>query len=244
MRRIAIFTCALAALAGGSSADARTQPVGAGPGARLVDCDVAGSERSATFYGRMENVDGAVRMAIRFSLYERLGKEQEWSKVDVPAMRDWHRSLPGVRTFGYKQTIDHLRAGGAYKARISYRWTDAAGTLVQSETRETPVCRGPLPNLLVSDFVVRRGPTADTRVYRVTLENNGKAIADGINVVLTVDKAVLDTLRVKAVAPGESRTVSFTGPACSHAARVRIDPDNVIGELLEADNSVPLACSD
>lgn len=243
MRRIVVLTCALAALTGGSLAHASTRAVGTGPGAKLVECDVAGSDRSATFYGRMEGIDGASRMAIRFTLFERLGKGEAWSKVDVPTLRDWHRSVPGVTTFGYKQTVDHLRAGGAYKARISYRWTDADGTLVQSETRETPVCRGPLPNLLLTDFVIHRGPTSDTRVYRVTLENNGKAVADGINVLLTVDKAVLDAVRVKALQPGDSRTASFTGPACNHAVRVRIDPDNVIGELLEGDNTQLFPCS-
>lgn len=244
MRRIVVLTCALAALAGGTSAHARTQPVGVGPGAKLVDCDVSGTDRSATFYGRMETVPGASRMAIRFTLFERLGKGQGWSKVDVPTLRDWHRSLPGVKNFGYKQTVDHLRTGGAYKARISYRWTDTDGAVVQSETRETPVCRGPLPNLLVSDFVIRRGPTDDTRIYKVTLENNGKALAGGVSVLLTVDKAVLDATRVKALAPGDSRTLSFTGPACTNAARVRIDPDNVIGELLEADNTQLFSCSE
>ena len=244
MRRIAVVTCALAALVGGASADARSRPVVTGPGAKLVDCDVSGADRSATFYGRMETVPEATRMAIRFTLFERLGKGQDWEKMDVPTLRDWHRSVPGVKTFGYKQTVDHLRTGGAYKARISYRWSDATGATVQSETRETPVCRGPLPNLLVSDFVIRRGPTADTRTYRVTLENNGKAVADAINVLLTVDKAVLDATRVKALAPGDSHTVSFTGPACTHAARVRLDPDNVIGELLEADNTQVFTCSE
>src|SRR4051812_23606048 len=143
MRRIAVVTCLLAALAGGTSADARSRAADTPPGAKLVDCDVTGPDRSATFYGRMENVAGASRMALRFTLFERLGKGQAWSKVDLASLRDWHRSLPGVKTFGYKQVVDHLRAGGAYKARISYRWTDAGGTLVQSETRETPVCRGP-----------------------------------------------------------------------------------------------------
>src|SRR5215212_5077189 len=237
MRRIAVVTCLLAALVGGTSADARSRAGDATPGAKLVDCDVTGPDRSATFYGRMQNVAGASRMALRFTLLERLGKSQDWAKVDVSTLRDWHRSLPGVKAFGYKQVVEHLRAGGAYKARISYRWTDAGGSVVQSETRETPVCRGPLPNLLVSDFVIGRGPTDDTRSYRVTLENNGRAVADGINVLLTVDKAVLDAVRVKALAPGHSRTVSFTGPACAHGVRVKVDPDNVIGELLEADNT-------
>jgi hypothetical protein len=237
MRRIAMLTCALTALSGAASAHAADSPA-----ARLVGCDVKAPGRSADFYGRMDTVPGATRLAIRFTVLERLGKEADWTKVDLPDLRDWHRSATGVKTFGYRQTLDNLRTGGAYKARILFRWTNSAGDVIASDTKETPVCRGPLPNLRVSGLVVRNGPTADTKTYRVTVQNDGKATADGIGVLLTVDSAVLDAARMKNLGAGESRTVSFTGPACNHGVRVSIDPDNVIGELLEADNSQLFAC--
>jgi hypothetical protein len=236
MRRIAFAISALAVLSGGALAHAAD-----GPAARLVGCDLAVPARSADFYGRMQAVPGATRMAMRFTLLERLGRG-EWAKVEVPDLREWRRSDAAVKSFGYRQTVGKLRAGGAYKARIVYRWTDPAGNLVHTETKETAACRGPLPNLLIRDLAVRAGPTADTSTYRVTVHNNGKAVADGIAIVLTVDDAVLDAARVKALDAGGSRTVSFTGPACGRGVRVGIDPDNVIGEALEGDNSQLFAC--
>jgi hypothetical protein len=207
-----------------------------------MGCDLSPPARSADFYGRMDTVPGAARMAMRFTLLERLGKADAWTRVDLADLRDWRQSATGVKTFGYKQTVGNLRAGAAYKARISYRWLDAAGALVDSSSKETPPCRGPLPNLAVGDLTVRKGPTAETRTYRVSLANDGKAIADKIDVVLTVDKAVLDAVMVKSLAPGDSRTVSFTGPVCSQGVRVSIDPSNAIGELLEGDNAQSFAC--
>ena len=61
--------------------------------------------------------------------------------------------------------------------------------------------------------------------------------------VLTVDRAVLDTVTIDHLSAGDTRTVSFTGPACNHAVRVKVDPSNTIGELFEDDNNRQFSCS-
>ncbi|HEX4720452.1 MAG TPA: CARDB domain-containing protein [Thermoleophilaceae bacterium] len=210
--------------------------------AKLVACDVTSSNRAATFYGRMTTVPGTAKMQMRFQLMERLGHDP-FTKLDVPALRQWRTSQAGVQRFGWKQTVDALRVGGAYKARIQYRWLTAAGTVIESLSRDTRVCRGPLPNLAVSDLTVKPGPTADTRSYRVSVQNTGKLAADGVDVSLSVDNAVLDTITINHLGAGESRAVSFTGPVCRNAVRVTADPDNSIGESLENDNSQLFSCS-
>jgi len=246
MARIAVILAALtAALGGGVAARAADSP-GSGNGsglvAKLVGCDVTSADRSATFYARMDTIAGASKMSIRFQLLERLGRGDGFSKVDLPALKQWHMSQAGVKRYGWKQTVDNLHTGGAYKARVQYRWTDATGAVVDSQTRETPVCRGPLPNIAVGDLAVKPGPTADTRTYRVTVQNTGKADADAVDVSLNVDKAVLDTVTISHLAAGDERTVSFTGPPCRHGLRVKADPENSIGETIEGDNSQLFAC--
>jgi CARDB len=210
--------------------------------AKLVACDVASADRAATFYARMQAIPGSARMQIRFQLRERLGRDA-WTKLDVPALREWHTSQAGVKRFGWKQTVDALRPGGAYKARVQYRWLSAAGGVLASQSHDTPVCRGPLPNLAVSDLTVKPGPTPDTRSYGVVIANTGKLGADDVAVSFSVDKAVLDTITLKHVAAGETRTVTFTGPVCRHAVGVTADPANAIGESLENDNSQLFSCS-
>jgi hypothetical protein len=243
MARIAVFLAALVALPAAAVAAPRADaPATAGPVAKVVACDVTSALRAATFYARMDSIPGASKMQIRFQLQERLGRDDTWSKLDVPALRLWHTSQAGVKRFGWKQTVDALRIGGAYKARVQYRWLSATGSVIDSFSRDTPVCRGPLPNIVVGDLSVKAGPTADTRSYRVTISNRGKVDADEVDVQLSVDKAILDTVTLSSLDAGESRTVSFNGPACRRGVRVKADPGNSIGETIEDDNSQLFSC--
>jgi hypothetical protein len=243
MRRIATTAAVLAAALGACvAAQAADTPATGGIVAKLVDCGVTTSDRSATFYARMDTVPGASKLALRFVILERLGRDDVWSKVDVPALRQWHTSLAGVKRYGWKQTVDNLHAGGAYKARVQYRWLTAGGAVLDTQTHETPTCRGPLPNIALGALTSRPGPTADTWIYRVEVQNTGKTDADNVDVALSVDKAVLDTVTLDHLAAGDTRTASFTGPACRHQVRVQADPSNSIGERFEDDNSVGFPC--
>jgi hypothetical protein len=208
----------------------------------MVACDVTSSDRAATYYARMDTIASASKLQIRFQLLERLGRDEPWTKVDVPALRQWHTSQAGVKRFGWKQTVDALRAGGAYKARVQYRWLSATGIVLATATRESPACRGPMPNIAVGDLSVTPGPTGDTRTYRVGISNTGKVDVAQVNVSLSADKAILDTVTVAQLSVGETKTVSFTGPVCRHAVRVTVDPDNLIGETIENDNSQLFSC--
>ena len=244
MLRVAAITAAVLALPASAlgARRAETPSTASSIVAKVLSCDVEGDSRSATFYARMDSVQGAARLSVRCQLLERLGRGDSWSRVDVPALRGWRSSQVGVKRFGWKQNVEKLNLGGAYKARVQYRWVAPAGSIVETETKDTPVCRGPVPNLAVGDVAIRRGPTADTRIYRVELENTGRTDADDVQVSLSVDRAVLDTLTVSRLAAGDARTVSFTGPACRREIRVEIDPENTIGERSEEDNSQATRC--
>lgn len=243
MARIAVLLAALVALPATASAAPRANlPAIGSPVAKVVECDLTTADRAAVFYARMDTIPGASKMQIRLQLQERLGRDDSWSKLDIPALRQWHTSQAGVKRFGWKQTVDALRVGGAYRARVQYRWLSVTGSVLDTFSRDTPVCRGPLPNIAVGDLTVKAGPTADTRIYRVTILNTGKVGADEVDVSLSVDKAILDTVTLSQVGSGESRTVSFTGPACRRGIRVKADPGNSIGETIEDDNSQLFTC--
>jgi hypothetical protein len=243
MLRIATVLAALAAFPAASLAARRVDPTPV-PGlvAKVVSCDVTSSDRAATFYARMDTIPAASKLQVRFQLLERLGRGEAWTKLDVPALRQWHTSQAGVKRFGWKQTVDALRIGGAYKARVQYRWVSSGATVLATDTRDTPVCRGPLPNIVVGNLTVKPGPTVDTRTYRVDIQNHGKVDADAVDVSLTVDKAILDTVTLGHLAAGETRSASFTGPPCRHGVRVAADPSNSIGETIEQDNSQLFTC--
>jgi hypothetical protein len=241
MRLLAATSAAVAALAAAAFAYAADAPGTGVPVARLAGCDLTGSNRSAVFYGRMDGIPGAAAMSMRFTLLEKLGRGP-WTRVDVPELRQWRRAAPGVKTFGYRQTVDKLRSGAAYRARIAYRWSTAGGVAVAGASKSTGVCRAGLPELTIGGLGVKAGPTADTRVYRVTVSNQGRSDADDVEVRLRVDHALLDAVTIDELEAGESHTLSFIGPACKRGVRVEVDPDNSVGERREADNSQLFAC--
>jgi hypothetical protein len=245
MLRIVTIAAALTALLGASvAARAADPPAGAAaPVAKVLACDVgASADRAAAFYGRMDTTAGASKLALRFVLLERLGVGDTWNKLDLPALRQWHISQAGVKRYGWKQTVDHLRLGGAYKARIQYRWLSASGAVLDSETHDTPVCRGPVPNLALGQLTTKPGPTADTWTYGIEVQNTGKSDADDVDVSLNVDHAMLDTVTLDKLAAGEVRIVSFNGPACRREVSAKVDPGNSIGERFEDDNSQVFSC--
>jgi hypothetical protein len=245
MLRIVAIAAALAGLAGGTvAARAADPPAGAAPPvAKVVACDVgATADRAAAFYGRMDTIAGASKLALRFALLERLGAATTWNKLDLPDLRPWHISQAGVKRYGWKQTVNNLHLGGAYKARIQYRWLSASGVVLDTQTHDTPVCKGPLPNLALGQLTVNPGPTADTRTYRIEVQNTDKSDADHVDVSLSVDRAVLDTVTLDQLAAGDVRIVSFNGPVCRQEVSVKVDPDNSIGERLEDDNSQTFSC--
>src|SRR4051794_26549608 len=98
MLRIATALAALAAFPAASFAVPRAEaPLTPPVAAKLLACDVTSSSRSATFYGRMDTLPGASQMQIRFQLLQRLGQDDVWEKLDLPALRQWHTSQPGVK---------------------------------------------------------------------------------------------------------------------------------------------------
>jgi hypothetical protein len=245
MLRIVVIAAALTALLAGAVAARAADPSagGAAPVAKVVACDVGAiTDRSAAFYGRLDTIPGASKLALRFTLLERLGSDNAWDKLDLPALRQWHTSQAGVQRYGWKQTVDNLHLGGAYKARIQYRWLSASGAVLDSQTHDTPICKGPMPNLALGQLTTKPGPTADTRVYRVEVQNTGKTDADGVDVSLSVDRAVLDTVTLDHLAAGDVEVVSFNGPACRREVGVKVDPFNSIGERFEDDNSQTFSC--
>jgi hypothetical protein len=237
-RRFALPLVLLAAVVAPSPASAA---VALPATARLVDCSV--EDRSAAFYGRMRAVEGSERMWMRFTVLERhLGRYEE---LRARGLSRWHRSKPGVSAFGYRQTLLGLKRGAVYRARVSFRWYSAEGELVERTQRTSPPCRqfDALPNLVST--VVGAGPSQVPGVlrYLLRISNTGIAAAAGVDLQLTVDDDVVDTVTVASLEPGESREVPLLGPECSSAVASLADPDGVIVESSERDNGATVPCA-
>ena len=214
--------------------------------AKVADCDVSlvPGASHANFEARMRAVPGTQRMLMRFTLEERFGSER-YEPVKVRDLLEWRESEPGVQAFTYTQRIRALQPGGLYRVRVEFRWYGSKGRLIEQVRRRSPACGkpGPLPNLRIGDIRARLGSAAGTIEYEVDVLNTGTATAEDIPVAFAVDGATLDERAISALKPGETETVSFSGPSCSQRVRAEVDPDEEIHESNEDDNVRGVACA-
>jgi CARDB len=236
MRR-ALITAALAAAALAAAATAAPPTASV----KLVRCSV--DEHEAAFYGRMQQVSGAARMAMRFTLLERTGGDS--APVNGPGLGRWHRSKPGVRAFGYRQGYRNLPENASHRVRVDFRWYANDGTELARARRRSARCRQfvELPNLRTTLSGVTATKTPGVVRYEGLVTNRGKAAASDVPVRLTVDGNVVDTVTVASLAPGEQRSLAIRGPECSRLVRLEADPEESIAESSDADNSSELTCA-
>ena len=240
-----VLLAAAVLVAAAPSAPATHARSGGPASARLGDCDVGdlARERRATFVGRMQAVPGTARMSMRFSLFERVA-DLAPRLVEETGLRSWRRSRPGVRAFEYEQTVAGLSTGSAYRAVVHFRWHGASGRVIKQARRSSGECRqaGDAPNLAVIDVNARAGEASGTQIYGITVVNRGRGTARDVPVDLFVDGAATDAVAISELAPGESRTVRITGPACQQRVRAVVDRADAIAETVEEDNVLRLRC--
>jgi hypothetical protein len=237
-RALTIIALAAAALAAAASAFA-APPVAT---VKVVTCSFADHE--AAFHARMRLVEGATRMAMRFTLLEETATGNA-ERVNVPGLRHWHRSNPGVRSFGFRQTFLNLPENASHRVRVSFRWYGADGDLVRRAKRRSAPCHQfeELPNLVTRITRVASSAVPGVVRYEATVTNTGEAAATAVPVRLTVDGDVVDTVTVASLRPGEERSLVIRGPGCRRLARLEVDPEEAIAESSDEDNVHELSCA-
>jgi hypothetical protein len=237
MRR-ALITAALAAAAFAAAATAAPPPASV----KLVACSPRDHE--ATFYGRMHQVPGASRMAMRFTLLEETGGDSA-TPVTGPGLRRWHRSKPGVRVFGYRQGFRNLPENASHRVRVDFRWYANDGSEVSRAKRRSARCHQfvALPNLQTRLTGVSPTKVDGVVRYDGLVMNTGRAAATSVPVSLTVDGNTVDTLTIASLAPGERRSLAIRGPECRGVVRLEADPEKSIAESSDADNASELTCA-
>jgi hypothetical protein len=165
--------------------------------------------------------------------------------VNLPRLRRWRSSRPGVKTFAYRQGFRNLPENASHRVRVDYRWYAPDGAEVARASRRSARCRQfvELPNLFAQ--ITGELPTNVNGVvrYQALVGNSGKAAATAVPIRLTVDGTVVDTVTLASLAPGEQRVIVIRGPDCRRLARLEADPEKAITESSEADNAHELNCA-
>jgi hypothetical protein len=231
----ALTTAALVAAASAAGAGAPPASV------KVIRCSV--DQHSAAFYARMKVVEGADRMALRFTVLVNTGVEGDRA-VKAPGLRRWHRSKPGVVSLRYRQALRNLAANASYRAKVDFRWYSSSGEEVLRAQRRSARRRQfvALPNLVAKLTDVGPAKVPGVMRYESLVRNTGDASVAAAPVRLKVDGDVVDTVSLS-LGPHESRRVVIRGPRCQTLARVEADPDKAIAETSEADNAHELTCA-
>ena len=140
---------------------------------KVAACSVETHE--AAFSARMQQVPGASRMAMRFTLLEQTGATTI-RRVKVPGLRRWRRSKPGVKTFGYRQGFRNLPENASHRVVRDFRWLRRATAPWSSARRRSARCRQfvRLPNLVAK--IQAMIPTMPGVVrYKALVSNRGRA---------------------------------------------------------------------
>jgi hypothetical protein len=235
-RALLTATLAVAALPAAAGAASPTASV------KLVKCSI--EEHEAAFYARMQQVPGASRMALRFTLLEESGGDSS-TRLKVPGLRRWRSSKPGVKAFAYRQGFRNLPANATHRVRVDYRWYAQDGTEIARATRRSARCRQfvELPNLVARLVAIAPTNVQGVVRYQALVTNTGKAGATSVPVRLTVDGTVVDTVTVASLGPGEQRSLVIRGPECNRLAKLEADPEKAIAESSDADNVHELTCA-
>ena len=242
MRHLALLTAALAmaATVAAAAPAAKRKPLAT---AKVVECSKGATPalRYAVFRAAARRVAETDRMWIKFRLQERVGAGR-FRTVAAPGLGVWRKSRSGVRRFGVRQRVLELAEGASYRVSVLYRWYDGDGELLRRTRRLSPTCRqaGMLPNLRVTRVGARR--VNGTVRYAVDVLNRGRAPSKPTSLALSVDGDLVDTPAFAALAAGETRRVFVNGPACNARVKATIDPDDVVAEGSERDNSRTVPC--
>ncbi len=260
MRRLAtICTCSAAALAvavptaSASRPRAATTPPRDALGAIACHQALDPLQRDVSVRATMRPVTGTQALQIKFGLSLTASGEPATAVV-AGGLGQW--LTPTDPTLGQRpgdiwklsKTVYNL-GGGSYQFSVAFRWLGTRGKVLRTAALASSSCaiKELRPDLAVRSVKVR--PIAATSArdrYLALVVNQGLSASDPFSLLFDpgVAGASSQTKPVRSLAPGQSTTVSFTGPACdaSSPPTVVADPTGAVDESDRSNNALTVTC--
>jgi hypothetical protein len=228
MLRLALIA-ALAVLLAPASAAA------AGPaGVALTACTP--KERTAEFEARMEQIPGAERMKLRYTLEARK-RGRGWRRVAAPELAGWRTADPETTRFISERRVTQLVGPSYYRALVRFRWLDEDGNVVAHARARSRACWQPDHR---ANIKLRELSFEGKGAYVVLVANTGRSPTGTFDLAVTG----LEPIIVDDLAPREERLIEAAGPECQPGALVTAtaDPLDLVDERNELDNAVTRPC--
>lgn len=193
-------------------------------------------ERAADFEARMEQISGAVRMKLRYTLEARK-PGRLWRRVAAPELAGWRSADPQTTRFISERHVTELVGPASYRALVRFRWIDEDGHVVARARARSRSCWQPdhRPNIKLRELSFE-GPGS----YVLLVANTGRSPTGAFD----LEVAGLTPIVVDDLEPGEERLIEATGPECQPGTVVTAtaDPLDLIDERNELDNAIRRRC--
>ena len=203
----------------------------------LLRCDSG----VATFEGRVTAMKRAAKAQMRFTLQARTPEEPAWRRVTTPGFGAWLTAPPKAGRYVYDKTVERLLAPAEYRAVIRFRWRDARGRVLRTESARTKVCRQPDPRPDLEIVALKTGAR-----YVAVIRNTGRGDAGPFSVAFTRNG---ESLGLVAVADGlrsgtQTSAVLSTAAACAPGELIaaQVDPLDEVDEADEDGNVLSVTC--
>jgi hypothetical protein len=195
----------------------------------------------ATFEGRVTAIKRAAKAQMRFTLQARTPEEPMWRSVSAPGFGSWLTAPPKAGRYVYDKTVQHLLAPAEYRALVRFRWRDAQGRVLRTESATTKVCRQPDPRPDLQIVALKTGAR-----YVAVIRNTGRGDAGPFSVAFTRNG---ESLGLVAIADGlksgaQTSAVLSTAPACvaGELIAAQADPLDEVDEADEDGNVLSQTC--
>ena len=228
MLRFALITALAALLLPGTAAAAGPASV------TLTGCTP--KERTAEFEAQMDQISGAVRMKLRYSL-EAHKPGRLWRRVAAPELGGWRSAATETTRFISERRVTQLVGPSHYRALVRFRWIDEDGRVVARAKARSRACWQPdhRPNLKLRELSFEGEGS-----YVALVANTGRSATGVFELAITgLAPFVNDELL-----PGQERLIEATGPDCEPGTVVTAtaDPLDLVDERNERDNTVSRRC--
>ena len=193
-------------------------------------------ERTAAFEARMDQIAGAVRMKLRYTLEARK-PGRVWRRVAAPELGGWRTASAETTRFISERRVTQLVGPAYYRALVRFRWIDEDGHVVARSKARSHACWQPdhRPNIKLRELSFEGKGS-----YVALVANTGRTTTGAFDLEITG----LPPIVVPELAPGEERLIEATGPECEPGTPVTAtaDPLDLIDERNERDNAVTRRC--
>jgi hypothetical protein len=195
----------------------------------------------ATFEGRVTAMKRAAKAQMRFTLQARTPEEPVWRAVSTPGFGTWLTAPTKAGRYVYDKTVQQLLAPAEYRAVIRFRWRDAHGRVLRTESATTKICRQPDPRPDLQIVALKTGAR-----YVAVIRNTGLGDAGPFSVAFTRNG---ESLGLVAIADGlksgaQVSAVLSTAPACTAGELIaaQADPQDSVDEADEDGNVLSQTC--